>query len=802
MSKPLFTDAEWTFDKIKETWEVIDDIARNDYGLDYPRPQMEMVTYEQMLDNYSSTGMPSMYNHWSFGKRFIQDHDNYVKGRQGLAYEMIINTDPAVCYLMENNSMTMQALVMAHANCVDKDTEVLTPEGWVKVSEYAGQDIAQLTTVGDKEYAMFLKPLKYIVNDQESFLHIKARGVDQMVTEDHDLVYRTPEGKLKKQTAKSFAQQHYNKTRGHNGKFLTGFKLCTKPLSQDTDLIRLMVAIKADGSRHGRRYRFHLKKKRKINRLERLLRNLFIEYSKGVGLDGATNITFEFAEIPKEFEWRSLRLMEENRVISEEVLHWDGNLEQQTFSTTIKQSAEVIQAIWASNGFGTNINVSRSDGKKPVYQVKRSKYSERSISRSRGGVKNEILTVPSVDGKSYCFTTSTGMWISRRNGCIAVTGNCGHGSFFKMNYLFQEWTQPDAILDYLAFAKQYIADCEYKYGEKEVELTLDAAHALKYNGIDSYKRGYKKPQKELKRRKKEWMKHLHESLDPNWDLDEIKKKINDIDDIIYRLGQDRRTFPEENILYFLEKYSPVLETWQKEILRIVRKISQYFYPQMQTKLMNEGWASFIHYTLMGELNERGYITDGSYIEFLESHTGVCCQPGYKRMAGFNPYALGFEMFRDIRRVCEDPTEEDRYWFPEFAGEKDWLAVCKEAVELYRDESFILKYLSPKVIRDFKMFTVYDDQESSHYRIDEVHGEEDVLKLREKLSKQYDITEQLPKIEVTGVDWDDTRALELTFTSKDGKLVDSYDAGLVDEYLRYLWGYDSVWDIVGYDDDED
>ena len=59
--------------------------------------------------------------------------------------------------------------------------------------------------------------------------------------------------------------------------------------------------------------------------------------------------------------------------------------------------------------------------------------------------------------------------------------------------------------------------------------------------------------------------------------------------------------PEENLLYFIEKNAPLLEPWQREIVRIVRKIGQYFYPQRQTQVMNEGWATFWHYTLLNTL---------------------------------------------------------------------------------------------------------------------------------------------------------------------------------------------------------
>src|SRR5689334_15151006 len=68
-----------------------------------------------MLDAYSSMGMPLMYNHWSFGKLFAREETLYRRGQIGLAYEMVINSNPCISYLMEENTMTMQTLVIAHA---------------------------------------------------------------------------------------------------------------------------------------------------------------------------------------------------------------------------------------------------------------------------------------------------------------------------------------------------------------------------------------------------------------------------------------------------------------------------------------------------------------------------------------------------------------------------------------------------------------------------------------------------------------------------------------------------------------
>ena len=105
---------DWTFDLIKEYQKQIDRVAKI-YKLETYDNQIEIITAEQMMDAYSSIGMPINYNHWSFGKKFIETEQGYKHGQMGLAYEIVINSDPCIAYLMEENTITMQALVIAHA---------------------------------------------------------------------------------------------------------------------------------------------------------------------------------------------------------------------------------------------------------------------------------------------------------------------------------------------------------------------------------------------------------------------------------------------------------------------------------------------------------------------------------------------------------------------------------------------------------------------------------------------------------------------------------------------------------------
>ena len=112
---PLFTGPNWDFGSLRRVYEAIERIAVDDLGLDVYPVQIEVITSEQMLDAYASVGLPLMYRHWSFGKRFAYHETLYRKGLQGLAYEIVINSNPCICYIMEENSMTMQTLVLAHA---------------------------------------------------------------------------------------------------------------------------------------------------------------------------------------------------------------------------------------------------------------------------------------------------------------------------------------------------------------------------------------------------------------------------------------------------------------------------------------------------------------------------------------------------------------------------------------------------------------------------------------------------------------------------------------------------------------
>ncbi len=405
--------------------------------------------------------------------------------------------------------------------------------------------------------------------------------------------------------------------------------------------------------------------------------------------------------------------------------------------------------------------------------------NEKGYKRGQMGLAYEIV-INSNPCIAYLMEENTMMM----QALVIAHAAYGHNSFFKGNYLFRTWTDASAIIDYLLFAKNYIAKCEQRYGIDEVESFLDSCHAIMNYGVDRYKRPAPISAAEEQKRQEEREHHLQQQVNELWRTIPVNTEK--------QTEKTKKRFPEEpqeNLLYFFEKNAPVLAPWQREVIRIVRKIAQYFYPQRQTQVMNEGWASFWHYTIMNRLYDKGLVDEGFIIEFLASHTAVVHQPSFdsRWYSGINPYTLGFSMFQDLRRICELPTDEDRQWFPDIAG-SDWLTTLDFAMRNFKDESFIQQYLSPKVIRDLKLFAVRDDDQEKHYEVTGIHDDNGYRYVREKLSQQYNLSMREPDIQIWNVNLRGDRSLTLKHTVRD-RIPLGESTQEVLKHIHRLWGFD-------------
>ncbi len=386
----------------------------------------------------------------------------------------------------------------------------------------------------------------------------------------------------------------------------------------------------------------------------------------------------------------------------------------------------------------------------------------------------------------YCMEENT----AAMQTLVLAHAAYGHNHFFKNNYLFKQWTQADHVLDYLDFARRYVADCEERHGIDAVEETLDAAHALMNQGVDRTPKARRGASpKEREQRAAMRAAEAEAEYDDLWRT-VPKTKKDAPEDPEGRREADALGLPEENILYFLEKTAPKLADWQRELLRIVRMLAQYFHPQRQTKVMNEGCATFTHYEIMARMHQSGQLTDGAMLEMLHSHSSVVAQPGYDHPGyfGLNPYALGFAMMRDIQRICETPEAEDRDWFPDIAGCGDALGVLRGAWADYRDESFINQFLSPRLMREMRLFACVDSAEAREVEVSAIHDEAGYRKVRRGLARMYDAAAQDPEIEVVEARLSGNRHLVVEHRVRSGRRLSGDGAQDVLEKLAFLWGY--------------
>ena len=213
--------------------------------------------------------------------------------------------------------------------------------------------------------------------------------------------------------------------------------------------------------------------------------------------------------------------------------------------------------------------------------------------------------------------------------------------------------------------------------------------------------------------------------------------------------------PEEDILYFIIKYGDI-EEWEKSILEFVRQETAYFLPQIETKIMNEGWASFWHYNISKKLN----LPDGLYLEFIKRHNDVI-SPGY---GSINPYFVGFKIFEDIlKRNGMDKIFEVR------------------AIE--RDESFLRKYLTEELCEELNLFEYA--VKNGNYVVKEVPDDTGFKSIRSNLCNSCGLG-SIPHIRITEMSKSDkTLILEHVF---DGRELNSTYAENTLKYIYDLWGH--------------
>ncbi len=311
----------------------------------------------------------------------------------------------------------------------------------------------------------------------------------------------------------------------------------------------------------------------------------------------------------------------------------------------------------------------------------------------------------------------------------------GHSDFFKNNRMFAH-TRAETIVQRMRTARKRIQSYveDPTIGIKLVEEVLDAAHAIQFQ---THRYHIERPtERDLKSKYTKLIKEDEDGKYRNFDVTSLPLE------------------PEYDILQFVMDHAPRMEEWKRDIIGIVRDQAQYFIPQIQTKIMNEGWASFWHYRLMHELD----LPQSFHLPFLKSHNQVI-RP---IIGGLNPYHMGFTMFQKI---------EERYGIEE----------CFLARECSHDAAFLRQYLTQDDCYDLGLFSF--SRKKDQYVIDEISNDDGWKLVRDDLIKSVG-TNGIPVIYIDSVDDGDILVLRHEHDGRDLELSHSDEVVL---HLSTLWG---------------
>ncbi len=343
----------------------------------------------------------------------------------------------------------------------------------------------------------------------------------------------------------------------------------------------------------------------------------------------------------------------------------------------------------------------------------------------------------------------------------------GHNDFFKNNFTFRHTRAELTLATFKAQAdrvRSYIEDPSI--GLEKVEAILDAAHALSLQCRRNLAVRKLSPEEARERA-------LEAARPPADPFRHIHKRPEVQEPNLHKVPLE----PEEDILLFVRDYNPHLSEWEKDLLTIVHEEAQYFLPQIETKIMNEGWASYWHREILNSLN----LPQDLHLEFLIRHNQVV-RPIPR---GINPYHLGLKVWDDIRRRYDHPTPEEveKYGRPEKSGREKIF----EVREVDRDVSFLRRFLTEELMREMDMFQY--EARGEDVVITKVSDRQNWRQVKETLLKNVGMG-TVPVIKIEDADYGHNRTLYLKHYH-DGRDLQLEYAEKTLAYLHQLWRRDVV-----------
>ncbi len=357
----------------------------------------------------------------------------------------------------------------------------------------------------------------------------------------------------------------------------------------------------------------------------------------------------------------------------------------------------------------------------------------------------------------YAFLLDTNSLIQNK---LIIAHVLAHCDFFKNNARFAN-TRRDMVESMTATAER-IANYEMVYGKDEVEQFLDAVLSIQEHIDPSIIRHQFQAEEE-----EEATPKVKTAYDDLWNLDQSEA------DQQPSTRSKRKKFPpnpRKDILLFIEEYSRELEAWQRDILTMMREEMQYFWPQLETKIMNEGWASYWHQRILREMD----LTTDEVVEFSKLNAGVV-QPSRQQI---NPYYLGLKMFENIEERYNNPTEEMRELGVKPGSGREKMF---EVREIESDISFIRNYLTKEMVQEEDMYLF--EKQGRDYRI----TEKDYEKVRDQLISMR-VNGGFPYIQVENGDYLRNGELYLVHGYEGIELDLKYLENVL-PYIYQLWGRD-------------
>jgi stage V sporulation protein R len=360
---------------------------------------------------------------------------------------------------------------------------------------------------------------------------------------------------------------------------------------------------------------------------------------------------------------------------------------------------------------------------------------------------------------SYGFLMETNSPVQNK---LVMAHVLGHVDFFKNNAYFSRTNR--RMVETVSAHAGRMSEYEFRYGRKSVERFLDAVLSVEEHIDPNFfirreeaarPPGTKRAPKPAGRYDDLW--NIGQKADPDAALEEDERPRGD-------------RLPEKDLVYYIMRNSPALKDWQRDVMAMVHEETEYFVPQMQTKVMNEGWASYWHARIMRELN----LPDVELLEFAELHSGVVSP----QKGQLNPYYLGYKILEDIERRWDEPTAEEREKFGRVGGEGR--AKLFEVRETENDVSFLRNYLTEELCEELDLF-VFELVDDEEWTVTEKRWE----RVRDQLVANM-TNFGFPYIVVADGDYNNNRELYLKHLYEGAELDTTY-ARRVLEHVHTLWG---------------